>query len=149
MAMGLVFGVIQAVLQMSLMSKIPSNDLALSGGLGLLAGCLLGYGCASWIRHHQSKGIVVVNSGLMVIVIIFLVFANYLSSGSEISPGVIPHPCVGFGTLAPHRCEYIVGLFTVIVDITASLFLLIWGFTFEKSIGHRLLYRVPFFERSE
>lgn len=149
MTMGLVFGVILAVLQMALMSEIPSNDLAVSVGLGLLAGCLLGYGCASWIRHHQQQGIMVINIGLMGGIIFFLVFMNYLSSGSTVSPGLIPHPCVVFSATDIQKCEYEVGLVTIVVDVAASLYLLIWGVAHEKSIGHRLLYRVPFFERTE
>ena len=147
--LGLIFGVIQAALQLFLMRAISPSDLVIPIGLGLLAGGLFGYGCASWISRRQLQGMVVVNIGPMVIIILFLVLMNYLSSESATSSGIIPHPCAVFGAPDLQRCEYLVGLFTIVVDITTSLFLLVWGVAYENGIGHRLRYRVPFFERSD
>ena len=116
--------------------------------LGLLAGGVLSFLCATWIRSHHLEGVVSARKGWFILIIV-----GYF--GIDLAVRLYNHfkmpynLCVLLGATSEIQCAVGHWILTISTDVAFVGSLLLWGILYEMQIGHRLIYRFPQSEKEE
>ena len=106
--------------------------------LGVATGVLLSYGCATWITRNQTEGIVRLTNAAMIT--IFVYFSTLFVIPMFIYFGNL---CSVFGVADPAYCGAGFLRFWGVMNISLLFILLVWSIYYERSIRHRLSYKIP------
>jgi hypothetical protein len=145
-ALSLTFSLAALCLQFLLISSLTNIAIILSVSAGTVGGIVLAFLISLWIKRYQRDGIIVLQTrmggGLIVYAGLLALLACDVLVPTEWSSLL----CKGDSAQEVQNCRVMAGLSEVVMQVALWAFLFCWGFLYEAKIGHRLIYRIPFFE---
>ncbi len=147
-AIFVIVGLFRFYLSLLLVSGFSYSEILMTIGGGSLLGGSLNFLCLSWIKRKHVKGIVTLNIGILGVIALVFMAIGVLSLDSLITSKMLPHPCVFFFPGSDIWCAQQWSLFRVTGEVTWAMSLFVWGLVYERKIGYRLTYRIPFDEKT-
>lgn len=120
--------------------------IAFSALAGLLAGVGIGRKCVSWIANNESNGNIFFHlwgRGPLTVIGIFFLLLGLMALGVFIKNGWIPTSLLSLFVFKNYEVfKGLVSVFMSTIILVVLVVIYVWGLSYEKKTGKRLMYKL-------